>query len=573
MLKTLFTSFLVLCSLLPSAQVDFPKNDFIAPVDFKLALSGTFGELRPNHFHSGIDIKTFGAINKPLYAIADGFVSRVAVSPGGFGKAVYIEHPNGYTSVYAHCNKFADEIAAWVKKEQYRLESFQVNLYPEHGQFKVKKGEIIAYSGNSGGSMGPHLHFEIRKTNGQIPVNPLHFGFAVKDFIRPNITRLSIFPTTPYSVVNGKNKVFEPELAGWGPNYRIKDNDSIQLSGEFYFGINTYDRLNDSRNHNGVYEVSLFIDSNLVYSHKMDEFSFSESRYVNSLIDYSTYINKKRRYQKTYIEPNNNLSLYTTVEDDGVFLFIDKKYHEIKYVVKDFNGNESVLSFTAKSSPPEFNEVFSASAKNSESDFFSWDQNNYYSTNDFSISIPAGAIYDTLAFCYDEISIPGRYFSSLHSVHRKSKAIHKSCKISIRPNGIPPDLKDKAVIVNIEDDESSFTGGDWEDEFLTASIRTFGNYTIDIDTISPKITPLNIKDGKEVTSQSKIKISIDDDLSGIDTIKATLNGEWLLMEWDPKSNLLVYNFDGRLRTGQNEFRLEVTDMVKNKSTFTATFTK
>lgn len=573
MTRILATYFFVLIFYAVAAQESFPKNDFRSPVDFKIALSGTFGELRSNHFHSGIDIKTFGAVNKPLYAIADGFVSRVAVSPGGFGKAVYIEHPNGYTSVYAHCNKFASELAAWVKDEQYRLESFRVNLYPEPGQFRVSQGEIIAYSGNSGGSMGPHLHFEIRKTAGQIPVNPLYFNFQVKDFIRPTLTGLIIYPATPYSKVNGKNKSYEPKIAGWGPNYRLKRKDTLQLSGEFYFGINTYDKLNDAKNHNGVYAVSMFIDSTLVYGHKMDEFAFSETRYVNSLIDYSTYVNKKRRYQKTYIEPNNNLSIYTQVKHNGIFRFIDDQYHEIKYVVKDFMGNESVLLFTVKSSPPEFDDVFLATTDKSIKKIFSWDQDNFFSTPDFSISIPAGAIYDTLAFHYHESSAPDRYFSSMHSVHRKSKAIHKSCKISILPHTIPPEFKDKAIIVRVEDEEASYAGGEWEGEFLTTSIRTFGDYTVDIDTVPPTIKPLNIKDGKNVASQSNIKIKIDDELTGIGSFKATLNGAWLLMDWDPKNDLLIYDFDDRLKNGKNEFSLEVSDNVENKSTFTATITK
>jgi hypothetical protein len=555
------------------AQENSKNTDFRSPVDFNITLSGTFGELRSNHLHAGIDIKTYGAINKPLYAIADGFVSRVVVSPGGYGKAVYIEHPNGYTSVYAHCNKFTGELADWVKNEQYRLESFQVNLFPEPGQFKVKKGEIVAYSGNSGSSMGPHLHFEIRKTAGQIPVNPLQFKFKVKDFVRPKIAGMRIYPATSYSEINDKNKIFEPVLAGWGPDYRIKENDTIRLSGEFYFGIKTYDKLNESNNHNGVYAIQLYIDSALVYYHSMDEFAFSETRYTNSLIDFSAYINKKGRYQKTYIEPNNKLSVYQTVENNGVFLFIDDNYHTIKYVVKDFFGNESILTFTVKSSPPGFSDVFDSTTGNSNEEIFSWDKDNTFKTSDFEIEIPAGALYDTLAFVYEKTAGSGDYFSEIHKVHREGKAIHRSCEIRIRPTDIPLELKDKAVVVKIEDDEMSYAGGEWSGDFLSTSIRTFGDYAVAADTTAPMIKPLNFSDGEVITTQTKLKLKIDDDLAGIDNITATLNGAWLLMDWDPKNNLLVYEIDERLKPGKNEFMLEVVDGVNNKTSFSATITK
>lgn len=570
MQKTLNIILFVLTGLFASAQENYSVNDFRAPVDFKMALSGTFGELRPNHFHSGIDIKTYGAINKPLHAIADGFVSRVAVSPGGFGKAVYVEHPNGYTSVYAHCNKFADELAQYVKKEQYRQESFQVNLFPERGRFKVKKGDIIAYSGNSGSSMGPHLHFEIRKTIGQIPVNPLQFGFAVKDFIRPKITGMRIYPATSYTHINGKNSVYETPLAGWGPEYRIKNNDTVQLSGEVYFGINTWDRLNDSKNHNGVYSIDLFIDSALVYSHRLDAVPYSESRYVNSLIDYGTYREIKRRYQKTYVEPNNKLSVYQHVENHGIYLFIDEQYHQVKYVVKDFTGNESILSFTVKSTPPAFTDVFSATAKATDRAFFDWKNDNTFSTSDFNILVPAGALYDTMTFQYSEVPADENAYSAIHRIHKDNKPIHKSCEISIRPHHIPESLKQKALIARYDDGELAAAGGSWNGEYLETKIRRFGDYVVAVDTLAPVIKPLNIKDGKKIATQNTIKIKIEDDLTGIDDFRASLNGAWLLMDWDPKNNLLVYYKDEHMKAGKNTFRLEVSDAVKNSAVFNAT---
>lgn len=556
-----------------SHSQDFPKDYFRAPVDFDMALAGTFGELRPNHFHSGIDIKTWGVQNKPLHAIADGFVSRVAVSSGGFGNAVYIEHPNGYTSVYAHCNHFNDELAEWVKEEQYRQESFEVNLFPERDQFPVKKGEIIAYSGNSGSSQGPHLHFEIRKTIGQIPVNPMLFGFDIKDYIRPKITGLRIYPAKPYSVINNQHRIYSPELAGWGPDYRLKSHDTIELSGEFYFGLNTYDRLNDSKNHNGIYSISLFIDSVLVYDQQMDEFPFSESRYVNSLIDYSYYQNHRQRYQKTYIEPNNKLSIYDHVLDNGIFMFIDEKFHTINYVVNDAYQNESILTFTVKSTPPSFDDVFAATNRTVDNTIFQWDRDNHFETDDLDVIIPEGALYDTLAFHYSKENQPEGCYAPLHKVHNPGKPIRTWCRIALKPYGLPDRLKDKAIIVNVDGNNMSSAGGRWDDGFLAGRIREFGNYSIAVDTLAPEIDPVNIRDGENISGQNNIKIKIKDDLTGIDHFEATVNGRWLLMEWDPKNDLLIYRMDGHMKPGENDFVLTVEDGVGNQSTYRAKLTR
>ncbi|MCF8364884.1 MAG: M23 family metallopeptidase [Bacteroidales bacterium] len=572
MLAKITIALYILCclpALVLSQENNLPANYFSSPVDFKMALSGTFGELRTNHFHSGIDIKTFGGIGKPLRAVADGFVSRIAVTPGGFGKAVYIEHPNGYTSVYAHCNAFSKKMAAWVKAEQYRLESFDVNLFPEKDQFVVKKGEIIAYSGNSGSSMGPHLHFEIRKTAGQIPVNPLLFDFHVKDFIRPKVIGLKIFPANEYSLINGKNEISSPPLAGWGPEYRIKSGDTLSLSGEFYFGLNTYDQLNDSDNKNGVFSIAFYIDSNLVFSQAMDEFNFSESRFVNSLIDYSGFINQQTRYQKTYIQPNNRLSIYDHVEGNGIFSFLDGDFHTLKYVVKDASGNESILTFTIQAVPPQFRNVLANKSDTEEKQIFRWDQDNVFETSDFKLFVPKGALYDTINFSYSRKADAEKgFYAPLHKVHNPGTAIHTNCTLSILPDSLPEIFKSKALIVEVNKTLTP-VGGEWFGEYLQAKIRNFGNYSVTIDTIAPEIKPLNISPGKNITDLQSIRMAITDKLSGIASYKAKLNGNWLLMEWDPKNNLLVYWIDEHMQAGINDFYLEVADALGNVSEYQA----
>jgi len=551
--------FALLLPIVVLAQDEHPKDYFGPPVEFNKSISGTFGELRSGHFHAGIDIRTGGVEGRPLMAVADGYVSRVSVGPGGYGKAVYIAHPNGYTSVYAHCQSFYNELDEWVKSEQYRQQSFQVNLFPEPHQFDIKKGQIIALSGNSGSSQGPHLHFEIRKTNDQIPVNPMHFGFRIKDFIRPVINRLRIYPYDSFSFINGENKPLEPELAGWGPNYRIASGDTISLSGRIYFGINTWDQLNDSNNKNGVYSIELFIDTTLVYSYRMDELSFSEARYINSFIDFANFTSRGIRFQKTYIEPGNKLTVYGEVKDNGVYKFITDSLHRLRYVVRDFHQNESVLSFWVKSQPPNFKSVLPQKVNYNPLPIFDWSTSNTFESDGFKLYIPAYALYDTLAFRFDASEPTDGLFSKVYKIHHPGKAIHGNCEITIPTIGLPGRIAAKALIVGLNKGKLSAAGGTFENGYLKTTIRSFGDYAVAVDTIPPEILPVNIFNGKHIGNQQTIRVKIKDELSGIAKYEPTLNGEWVLMEYDAKNDVLIYFVDEKVKDGQNTMHIKVWD--------------
>lgn len=568
LLKNIFLIVILTFPALSKGQDSYPENYFKSPVDISIALSGTFGELRTNHFHSGIDIKTQGVEGLPMKAAADGFVSRIAVSAGGLGKVVYIDHPNGYTSVYGHLRNFSPDLEAWVKAQQYKNESFEVNLFPDAELFPVKKGDLIAFSGNSGSSEGPHLHFEIRQTDDEKPVNPLLFGFPVKDFTRPTISRLLVYPHGREGRVQGKSRYAEFQTEGWGENYRLKNNDTIRVAGEVYFGIETWDLASNSQNKNGVFSIELFVDNELVFGHKMEDFGFNESRYINSLIDYRYFQKTGRRVQKAFIEPNNHLSVYYKNENQGVVSFNDDNFHKLKYVVTDIFRNQSTLTFTVKSSS-KFKRDEAASCDNKI--VFGYKEDNWLERDNLVLMVPEEALYDTIHFRFSAENPMKGCYSPVFVLHDKFTPLHTPCELKIKPSAIPSGYSEKALIVRLGEKQGQFfsAGGKWDGAFLQTSIREFGKYSVMLDTIAPKITPVNIANGKNISQQKTIQLKIKDNLAGISSYRATLNGKWVLMEYDPKNELLTYFFDENLKSGKNVFVLEVTDNKQNRKVFRA----
>jgi len=564
-----FLPFVLACMLLiPSylqAQQAYPKDYFRSPVDFTIYLSGTFGELRAGHFHSGMDIKTGGVSGKKIYAVADGYVSRIKVSATGFGKTLYVTHPNGYVSVYAHLSRYSKTIAPYVKAKHYKYESFELNLFPEENEIPVKKGEVIAYSGNTGGSNGPHLHFEMRIASSQTPVNPLHFGFEVKDYITPEIHWLKVIPAEPEARVDGKKtgKVFQVD--GWGAQHKIKGNDTISVSGDFSLAINTYDKLNDANNKNGVYSITLYADDKQVYYHDLEKFKFSETRYINSLIDYEDYVENKRRYQRSEIDPNNELGIYGEVLNNGIISFNDSGLHHLEYVVVDFKGNVSKLPINIQSFPSE--KVEDKITKNNGILRFSCSDLNTIRTDNLELDIPGKCLYRDIWFEYYATGMTEGTFSLRHHINNDRTPVHKAYTVRVTPDSIP-ERTDKLLLARITDEGDYISyGGEWDDGVLKASLRSFGDFVILMDTLPPEINSVNISSGIIKSDRKTVKVKISDDLSGIKRFRATLNGEWVLMEYDAKKSLLIYNIDERLLKGNNQFRVEVSDQRDNKAVF------
>lgn len=563
-LKPLFLMIFILL-----ANTNLIAQEYTAPLNFRMLLSGTFGELRSNHFHAGIDIKTEGVEGQKVYAIADGYVSRIKVSTWGYGKAIYITHPTtGHTSVYAHLQKFSTKIDSIVKKEHYKKESFEINFYPKKDELIVKQGEVIALSGNSGGSAGAHLHFEIRDTKTERPINPLHFGFKVDDTTAPTLKKLKIyaFDTT---LINGYNKSKIIKIKKTDNNYSIDETPTI--NGAFALGIFTYDKLNDSYNKNGVYSIKLCIDTNICYKFTADELDFNTTRYINAHVDYAEKKKSKDKYHRCYKLPNNKLTNYTNLINDGIINIKDTLSHLVSLEVTDIHGNISKLEFNVKSTNNPFLRKCPIPKDTSNTPFYI-NKVNVYKTDDFELHMKDNSLYEPIIFHYETTDSIEGVFGKVHNVHFDNTPVHKKYILSIKAN-VPDSIKNKTYIATT-DMKGNFwhIGGVWNSNIIRTKARQFGNFCIIADTTNPEIKGVNIYPGKVFNTQSTIKLTIKDKNSGIKSYRGEIDGKWVLMDYDYKRNLLRYDIDKNLEKGKHTFTLEVKDNVGNTKKYTANFT-
>ena len=542
-------------------------QDYHPPLDFKMLLSGTFGELRGNHFHSGIDIKTEGVEGQKVYAITNGYISRIKISTWGYGKAIYITQADGNTSVYAHLKIYSKEINDYVIKNQYKKESFEIQLFPPKDSFPIKKGEVIALSGNTGSSSGAHLHFELRNTKSEHPINPLQFGFDITDDIKPTLSSIKIYPID--GNVNAKEVEKSFKLKKSGDSYTLSAS-TPRVKGKVAFSISTYDKLNGTYNKNGIYSIKLFVDSLLIYHFQMDKFDFAESRYINAHIDYKEIRKGKKKYHRCYKLPNNRLSVYKEMIKKGVVDFKDDTTHLIQFEVMDAYKNTSYLAFELKSTTDEMkieNPLISVPFQK----YFSYMKPNLFKEKNFQLHMESYTLYEDLDFQYLELDSIQGVFGKVQHVHNDYVPVHKSFVISLKAQ-IPAKLKDKVYIAKMDENNHFwYMGGGWRNSMLSAKVREFGNFCIVADTINPIVKGVNIYLGKKFNTQSTIKCTIEDKESGIKTYRAEIDGKWILMEYDYKRKLLTYEIQKELGKGKHIFKLEVSDKLDNTTIYTAEF--
>jgi murein DD-endopeptidase MepM/ murein hydrolase activator NlpD len=543
----------------------YPLVDFRSPLDIAPpALAGSFGELRSNHFHSGMDYRTNQRTGYPVYAIADGFISRLRVQNSGFGLALYINHPNGYTSVYGHLSRFNTKIAQQVKSTQYQKKSYEIDEFPNELLIPVRKGDIIAYTGNTGSSGGPHLHFEIRDTKTEATINPQLFGLNIPDNIPPVIYSLYAYKLNkkPFNEFTPKQVL---AITGSRGSYK---SGTITLTGEVGFGIVATDRHNGASGLNGVYSIELLLDGIHVFTSSVEKFEFEDSKAINSHIDYPTYLNTKRSIQKSFVDPGNPLSIYSNLVNRGRIEFNDGKLHELEYIVSDGKGNKSNLSFKvqADNKPAVYTENVNPGTQR-----FPYDIENQFNNDQIKVVLPKGTLYNDLNFNYKQLPKPiANAYSAIYQIHNNITPLHTGFEIWIKADNLPANLRDKAVIVS---SGRASQGGYYENGYIKAKPRNFGSYFISTDTLPPVILPQNVSDGKSLVGVSKMSFKIRDNLSGIQSFNGFIDGKWVLMEFDTKTATLWHTFDEQTSSGKHSFELVVKDMKDNTKTYSITFYK
>ena len=564
----------------PPMHAKYPDTIFQSPLNRPLTLSGSFGELRGGHFHSGLDFTTYERTGLPIKAIANGYVSRIKVSATGFGKALYIRHPMGYTSVYAHLKSFRDDIAAYVKKAQYQQESYQLNLYPGEGRFSVEQGSVIAKSGNSGSSTGPHLHFEIRETRTAKPLNPLYFGFKVKDTKAPVIRGLRLYP------VNGKSQLMvrfdhqkpvktrlEPvtlQVEKTGNHYRLANVESMCARGKIGVGVAVTDYHNRSSHALGVSEITLSKGGQRVFKSRIDKFRFAETRYVNAHMDYAAHIATNAEYQRCFILPGNALPFYEA-KNKGLLDFSASTDAQCKVVTADAYANKAVIKWNmdyCQKAP----EDLPPANQPEPLKYLPFDKASKVRTPNLRLSFPAGAFYDTVAFHLSEKSVSSYAYSPVYQVHNRFTPVHRYYQMAMDATGVPSPLRDDALIIHLEPgSEPEPVGGSYERGFVKAKTRQFGRFTIAVDSLPPSARLVNVPKGRSYAPDRPLRVRVDDELSGLAGYTPHINGEWVRMAYDKKNNLLTFTDFERLEGQNHTLELMLKDEQGNQTTFRRTF--
>ena len=524
--------------------------DFHTPIDAPFDLSGTFGEFR-SRFHTGIDFKSRGVQGQKIFSIEDGYVSRIEVNNYGYGKVIYIDHLNGFTSVYAHLKNFNSELDEYIKSELYKSKRNSIKKFPKTNQLRINKGEVIGYSGNTGRSFGPHLHFEIRDTKSQDAINPLMFNYSYKDDERPIIRGLYIINENNSLVRNSPIRKKVKKI-----NDSTYTVDDFEYNGKIGIGLDIYDiQYKNLYNQNGVYKVELFIDSILKYSYKMDKIKFSENHYKKIMYDYLSLARKNRKVLKIYTPRNSDLSFLKNNKFNGIINSDSIRDNSLLVRVSDWNGNSSSIKFNLKA-----NDSISRRSSYNGIEILT-NQNYTLNKNSSIIEIGKNTFYDDLLM---NIS----YQSDTLNLGKEKDPFRSSIRIKL-PHKISDTLELRQSFVGkIINGKISYISSKKNKSYIYANTSSLGEYIISKDTLKPDIKPVNFKNNSNVKVKNTLKLRLKDDLSGIKNYSSYFNGNWALFEYEPKSNMIFHNLsDGIIKDGENKLIIKYEDGVGNKGVY------
>ncbi|MBS7255645.1 M23 family metallopeptidase [Flavobacterium branchiicola] len=556
-----FSVFAFLCCHFVFAQTQYPKDYFRPPLDIPMQLSGNFGELRPNHFHAGFDLKTNQREGLNVYAIADGYVSRIKISTFGNGKCIYITHPNGYTSVYGHLQTTVGSIQEYVTKNHYKEKAYEIEMFLKPGELPVTKGQLIALSGNTGSSEGPHLHFEIRDSKTEFVINPIFFGFDknIKDTKKPTLSSLYVYPLDN-SVVNQSKQPLLLNLTLQKDGTYLAGK--VKANGKIGFGINAVDTDDVSFNKNGVFNVSTFLNGNQNYNYQFNTYSFDEMRYINAFIDYPRYKKTSQRVQKLFMKTPFALSIIKTDSLRGIISAEPNLASSYKIEVSDYFGNANSITV-----PIEYDNATPLVAPEPVTSpyFVRYNKDTNFEKDNMSVFFPAKTFYDDFNLNFDVKN--NRIY-----IHDDTVPVHSNFTITIKNDTYPENLRDKLFIGRMSGASSSYNGTIRKGDVFTAKAKILGQYGLVLDTIAPVIKITKPVEGKWISDQRKIEFIISDASSGIKSYNGFLNGNWVLFEYENKNRKITHTFDNQYLTeGENTLKIEVVDNVGNSAIFETKF--